>query len=291
MDMPIHTQAVLVTILLASYMVSCGTYTAPITPEPIPSTKVQFFADQVDLDGIQWMEHQAIEYGARLELTGCFALNKDVAFLFGGLSVPAGTIRSVVLRTEDSGRNWREVMKPVVGSVVRQIAFGNAGKGWALVMWSVEGPGTVVLYYTTDYGQTWDKLSDVPKWAWYSYPIQMKFSDESNGQIYMVYDVGLPEDNRIAILTTSDGGLTWKETDHLTSGPQNLRDMATAIAPYRQYLYESVGRDRSSWKLEPGEWGTAQITISRRLTAENDWSVVSAISKQLKYIGGRISSP
>lgn len=284
---------IIFTIVFVGVTAGCGSQEAATTPAPIAT--VQFFGDQVELGGTQWMESQAIEGGVRLELEGIYALDKDVAFLFGGLGVPAGTIRSVMLRTNDGGKHWAEVMNPVPASVVRQATFVDGGQGWAMVPWTVEGPGPVLVFHSKDYGQTWEKVSSVPKWQWYGYAIRMQFFSGRNGQIDMIYDIGLPSTNRVAFLTTSDGGVTWQETGGIPLG--NSREaMATAEASYRSELsdtYKSIGQDGSYWAIEPSrwDWQTRQITVSQQNRAASGWSVVSVIPKDLEYVDGKVALP
>lgn len=257
------------------------------TPEssdmaPTPST-VRFLDARADIDGTPAMKAQAIEGGVRLYLAGILAMDGDVAFLFGSLGAPAGDLGSVLMRTGDGGSSWSEVMRPVSGSVVQDVKFADDGRGWALVRWTVEGPGEVILYRTTDAGRTWEKLSDVPKSRWNGYPSGMSFSDASNGQVDMIYEGGPRSADRVAFLTTHDGGLTWKET---RSVPLDVYHQE-----HSRDAHQSAGRDGSLWKLESGDGNASQAVVSRRPTKESGWSVVSVIPRDFKYVNGRLASP
>ena len=112
---------------------------------------------------------------------------KDVAFLFGGVSVAAGTIRSFMLQTADGGKSWHEAMSPVLGSELTHVAFSDHQHGWALAMWSVEGPGTTLLFGSTDGGKTWRQLSEgiaAPNGT----PLSMTFTSMLKGEIELAIE-------------------------------------------------------------------------------------------------------
>jgi hypothetical protein len=278
-------------------------YTATASPPPIGSpaptstatvsfAPVQFLNTETGFLG--GLEEVAATSGVDLGVSGIYALDKATAFLFGSMDVYGNTMFSIVLMTEDGGKHWTEVMPRIAGSSVLFVSFVEGGKGWALAMWTVEGPGAATLYHSTDYGRTWHKLSDVPKWAWYGVPIRMEFYDEKRGQIDIVYDVGLPSTNRIAFLTTSDGGLSWQETGSYSLSAETSEGVATAEAIYQQNHAadpdQSTGRDGSSWKVRAGG-EFPYVTVLRKLTTESDWSAVSLIPRTFKYQDGKILEP
>jgi len=255
----------------------------PTLPIPIDAA-LTFWEHPFDLRGMQWMEEQAEDFGVWLELSGVYALDKDTAFVYGGIGVPAGIIRSVLLRSADGGQSWQEVMEPVAGSSTIFMDFVDENEGWALALWTVEGAGPMTLYHTTDSGLTWATLGEVPKSVWYGYPLAMNFSDHLYGQIDVIYDAGEPVTNRIAYLTTQDGGVSWRETDHLPLGEMT----EDAYAPYQENIadrFQSVGSDGSLWRLREE---TAQFSLS--LDFENTIKVY-LLPIQLHYVDGKIAAP
>ncbi len=275
-----YIQVISASILIALSLMGCNS----ITTQATPSSVVQFL--DVHFEANQWMK-PPLEADVYLDASGIYALDKGVAFLYGGLTVPVDMRHSVLLRTEDGGKHWVEVMNPEDGSDVLQVVFGNGGGGWALVMWTVEGPGAPLLYHTQDYGRTWTKLSDVPKWVWYGWPIRMKFFDSMHGQITIVYDAGLSETNRIAFLSTSDGGLTWRETSSIPITDENAE---ATLAPYKPNLRVALGQDGSLWRLEPGDW-EKPVIVRRNLVRASPGPVVSIIHTRLRYVEGHITLP
>lgn len=233
------------------------------TPAPPLIASLQFTKAATDLGGTAWMEDQALEFGVSLNLGGVYALDHSTAFLYGGVTVPAGTLHSILLRSADKGQHWQEVMERVPASDIWFIDFVDSHRGWALAVWTVEGVGSLTLYQTTDGGLTWKRLADVPKWQWYGYPLNMDFSDALHGQIDLLYDLGLPPDNRIAYLVTSDGGATWLETSSLSLGQDRDREASsTAVAAYENNPLKAISSDGSVWELKTNEAAT-QYLISR----------------------------
>lgn len=251
---------------------------AGCTPSPTPT--VRFLEDRADLENIGWMEEQAQETGVGLELEGLHALDERIAFLFGRLGVPAGTLRSVVLRTADGGATWREVMPPVAGSEVLHVAFADGDHGWALAAWSVEGPGDVVLYRTDDAGRTWAKAADIPRDTW-SYPVSMTFADPAHGEIGMTYtrDDGSGDPAGVVLLATTDGGRNWQTV-------RRVPDDGTPTAEPSRRL-AATGRDGSAWELHRGDFTDPHL-VRRRSARGDAWRLVATIPERFAYGEGRV---
>jgi hypothetical protein len=105
---------------------------------------------------IQYVERPKAEY--QLGPSGIYALNRETVFLFGGVREVSndwwGPYYSMLLRSDDGGKHWQEVMQPVVGSDLAEMDFLENRNGWALVVWITEGAGPASLYRTTDYGES-----------------------------------------------------------------------------------------------------------------------------------------
>ena len=183
-------------------------------PAPEPSAPaIEFLTDTFDLDDIGWMSEQADESGVDLDVSGLCAIDKDVAFLFGGLRVPAGTIRSFLLRT---ARTWHEVMPAVRGSEVTHVTFTDDRHGWALALWTVEGPGTMLLSGSVDGGRTWRQVTEIQRSEGHAvpdgWPLTMTFADASKGEIEIAYDGESASVNApslvVETLVSDDGGVS-----------------------------------------------------------------------------------
>jgi hypothetical protein len=228
-------------------------------------------------ENMQGLEEAAAEYGLSLDLLGIYGLSKDVVFLFGGLVAGPVTLRSVLLRSNDGGQHWYEVMRPEAGSEIIEILFMENGNGWALVLWTIEGPGPAHLYYTDDYGESWRKLSDIPLDCCgpHSYPVGLQYKDNLNGSL-RIFD---PNNEECCYYETADTGMTWKKT-----GECSTIDPCRSNKPV-----EFVAKDGSEWRIESRS--DSAIEINRRLSPADAWIAVSSIPIQFKYIDGKITAP
>lgn len=96
---------------------------------------------------------------ARLSIQVIYAIDKNQVFLGGSLFFPQSgdAQRSVLLRSSDGGKHWKEVMPTTRVSEVEHIVFLDHGLGWALVGGTGEFGASwpVMLWHTDDYGETW----------------------------------------------------------------------------------------------------------------------------------------
>jgi hypothetical protein len=265
---------------------------APATPTAAPTTtatavltimpSIMFTNEEVDLEGIQWIEESAIGNGVWLDPWGIYALNKDLVFLFGGLDTFPGTFRSVLLRSNDGGEHWYEVMEPQRGSEVTEMVFVEDGYGWALVMWTVEGPGPARLYHTTDYGESWQELPSIPYPGDHSITCDLQFFDQQRGQVRV--DKYAMES--YCLLNTTDGGLTWHETGDCCNA-----DECDYQWPGWREKVAMTARDGSQWQLETQgfdvPYEARQIIVSRRLLSDDTWTVVSRLPQHFEYSDGQ----
>jgi hypothetical protein len=291
------TKKFLSLFIIISLLVGCGPVT-PIAPAPtaipiiptatatpIPEPVVKFLPP--DFLG------NASDYGATLSV-GIFAITKDIVFLFGGIGDPSGGQQSTLLRSEDGGRHWLEVVNPQKGSDVIDFQMLDTGEGWALIMWVVEGPGAPILFHTKDFGETWTQLSQVPKPEWYAYPVNMVFFDGQHGQMEMNVVGGL--NDRLAFMTTFDGGLSWEETGSYTPPFDDYEVRYSAIIALSQVnrkdSVESTSLDYSTrWKVETTD---ESIIIYRQLHENfswSNWEIVNKLPKHFDYQDGQIIVP
>jgi hypothetical protein len=253
-------------------------------PEPSPPA-IEFQTDSFDLEDIGWMSEQADESGVDLNVSGLRAIDKDVAFLFGGVDVAAGTIRSFLLRTGDGGKSWQEVMSPVLGSELTHVAFSDPQHGWALAQWAVEGPGTILLFRSTDGGKTWRQLTEVQRSQGHAVPdgtpVSMTFRSVLNGEIELAYDAESTsnDDTRMEIetLASGDGGATWRVARRKKSKWQPV-ETPTA--------HHDRGFDSTDWELDRHVAGDP-ITVRRFDRKQNHWRVTT-LPTHFQYERGRV---
>ena len=257
-------------------------------PAPEPSAPaIEFLTGSFDLDGIGWMSEQADEIGVDLEVSGLSAIDKDVAFLFGGLRVPAGTIRSFLLRTADGGRTWHEVMPAVRGSEVTHVAFADNLHGWALVLWTVEGPGTMLLFGSMDGGRTWRQLTEIQRSEGHAvpdgWPLSMTFVDASKGEIAIAYDGESSSGDEgspvVETLVSDDGGLSWNM----------VRRETRAAPPEEAPSAKERGDETNDWVLEIPSGDEQSITVRRFDRERNRWLSMT-LPRHFRYERGRVVS-
>jgi hypothetical protein len=247
----------------------------PALQSPAPRL---YFRKIENKEAAEWaLEHETEENGLRLFFRGykIYPLDKETVFFFGGLRTPAVSIRSFLLRSADGGKTWRDAMSPIHGSEVCDVFFLNNRSGWVLVLWTTEGFGEVKLYSSQDGGIRWQKISEVPKRDHTGEPIAMKFVDEKNGEIQMLYE------HEIAVLTTKDGGRTWAETDAISPDEYEKRRREATISS--QEIVQ--GKDGSQWQLQERE---DQVLVLRRADVNEAWNELCAIPMIYGYSKGQV---
>jgi len=222
------------------------------------------------------------------------AVDQTSVFLLGQAIDQNEVISSVLLRSDNGGVNWSEVLRPRPKTTDLSVAgihltFLKGGMGWAVGAWEMPtwGEVSITTYQTKDYGHTWTTLSNtiLPKAGSASTFLKMSFSDEIHGQIDVLIENS--QNDRFAYLTTRDGGMTWKETGSLllestfAFSAADKEAFLTAKHRYIEHNYtsnalESTGVDESRWKLELSE-NTSQAIIKRRLVGECDWVTINQL--------------
>jgi len=227
-----------------------------------------------DLPGLT---DEAGQNGVNLRLWGIHALSKDVVFLYGSFAASPGTLRSVLLRSNDGGRHWKEVMQPEMGSEITELYFLPGGQGWAVALWTVEGPGRAYLFHSDDSGSHWQRVSEFPLSGpgGNSYPSGLQFQDDRQGSVRVLSIVNLA----CCRYVTHDGGLTWVKTDDCLSKDDCL------LKTLNEYSLEKM-----SWKYRVLK-SESTIKISRRSSLDGNWVEMSKLPLHYGYAQGRIVLP
>lgn len=205
-----------------------------------------------------------------------FAVDRNTSFLFGALYTQGG-IRSLLLRSNDGGNSWEEVMPPILNYIVFSVSFTNSKLGWAAIVYGMESPGNIILYKSEDGGQSWSEFThvDVSTLGYgVGSPVAMLFQDEQDGKIIIGFE------EHFSILETEDGGVTWHETEQLPF-------------PITVSLNTSENRalDWSSWKIDTSEETNNQyISISRLVAGEGDWQTTAILPEHFKIRNGCVVS-
>ena len=255
-------------------------------PDPESSTPaIKFLTNSFRPDEIPVPIEEAEEFGVDLDVNGLRAIDKDVAFLFGGVRVPVGTVRSFLLRTGDGGKSWHEWMPPIPGSQLIDVAFSDPQHGWALAQWAVEGPGAPQLFGSTDGGKSWRELTYVGRSQGHAppgdadFPLRMTFTSALKGEIELALVNTSLDDSQeeIETLATDDGGVTWRM----------IRRETRKSSPVETGAAQHVrGFDNTEWELGTPAF-REPITIRRFDREQSRWRVTT-MPTHFQFQRGRV---
>jgi hypothetical protein len=287
------TKKIISLFILTTLLIGCGPVT-PIAPSPIELPIIKFERPNI-LDRMQ------IGYDFDLNV-GIFAVDESLVFLFGSIGEFSDyPLQSTILRSEDGGQHWIEVMKPEQISRVIDFQMLESGNGWALTQVRDEAVGKITLFHTTDLGMSWEKLSEIPKDTLLGFPTLMYFGNDAEGQIDIVYPYEMPA-GYISHLSSYDGGKSWKETGRYSPPFEDYITQSNITNAYQYHIedyHESLSLDRRSlWKVESTN---DEIIISRKLPKPQDdasgfiiwdnWETINTLPIQLNYRDGIILLP
>ncbi|MFZ5910935.1 MAG: WD40/YVTN/BNR-like repeat-containing protein [Chloroflexota bacterium] len=273
-------------LLFSLILTGCGT----VTPVPTPQSPVLEFQSPT-------IVKKDVAEKEGLDLTvGIFALNKNVVFLFGGMMAYDGeykSLQSTLLRSEDNGMHWKEVMTPISDSSICEFTLLESGIGWALIYTPLMNyePEKYRLYQTVDYGMSWKEISTIPLSEDFPSPLQMIFVDELHGHIDMLYEFSYLE-----FLTTNDGGVHWTQSGKFEPEFEGNVSGLKILDSYRALntdISESFSLDHSGfWKLDGryGDPNTHIITIQHQIfTDDGSLNVEKMIlPRHFDFVDGQI---
>ena len=279
-----ETKMIAITRLISAFLTVAvmATVSTSIQNRPVEPVRLQRFVR--DLEWIR--EEKFLQVGFDI-----LPLDKETALLFGSLGNGAATFGSVMLRSEDGGRNWTEVMSPVPGSGIWEVVYTESGLLWALVVWQTESPAEAKLYKSEDKGKTWRRVCTLRKRYHDGEPENLRFVDDRHGLLEMYYgDQAGPKHEGVWTLETKDGGRTWRETGRITLA--EYQDRQKREEERKAHSDVVRGRDGSEWTLVsvPGQFGDEpeQVHIRRRLPGEDSWSTMRSIARDFDVLGMEI---
>jgi hypothetical protein len=277
-------------ILLSFFLISCSA----VKPSPVlQSPTFNFQSPAITKKDVAEKEG--------LDLTvGIFSVSKNIVFLFGGMTAYDGeyqSLQSVLLRSQDGGNHWEEVMSPVGNSDARNFSMLESGVGWVLLLdTSSSSSYRYILYQSRDNGSNWHELSMLPlSFENGKFPIilQTVWVDELHGQIDILYN---GNDGYLEFLTTSDGGKHWKQAGIYKPEYEDNTPTWSILDSYRSRIIgnnESFSLNHDSfWKLD-GRYGdpdTDIIVIQRQIFMDDGSVNIQKIilPKHFEFINGEI---
>lgn len=229
-------------------------------------------------------------------LSGIDVASQDMIFVFGSLNYNAAeTHFPFLLRTDDGGKHWQEIdlPEPSFNMSVYLATFIGGGKGWLITCGDVEDYSCGHLYRTTDFGRTWGKPITIGEWGFH--PLGIHFSDSRQGQIVFDKFTASPSD-RFGIVSTQDGGQTWKETFKIPHPLKEL-DQPQMDALRQQYGKSPGGSWGNYWLAQPlwslppsifegAEWsafgqGDDAYIIAYRDAPDEMWKAVTILNRKI----------
>jgi hypothetical protein len=281
-------------ILLSFFLISCSAVKPALV---LQSPTFSFQSPVITKKDVA--EKEGLDLTVRI-----FSINKNIVFLFGGMMAYDGeyqSLQSVLLRSQDGGNHWEEVMSPIGNSSAQNFSMLESGVGWVLLL-DTSSPLSYkyILYQTRDNGLNWQELSVLPlSFTNGSYPIilQIIWVDEFHGQIDILYN---GNDGYLEFLTTSDGGRNWTQAGIYKPEFEDGTPTWTILDSYRSRITETLidAHEASSlvndsfWKLD-GKYGdpdTNVIVIERQIFMDNGSPNIQKIilPKHFDFIEGEI---
>jgi photosystem II stability/assembly factor-like uncharacterized protein len=140
-----------------------------------------------------------------------------------GWLVPA---RNRVLWTTDGGLEWKNITPPAPrDAAISAIFFLDTARGWVLFMrGAVDAPGNLHfdLASTENAGATWSmeplKIPDQLSRLLFNGGASLAFADPRHGLLALATGLTPISEGYGAVLATSDGGKTWKDTHTSLAG-------------------------------------------------------------------------
>lgn len=171
---------------------------------------------------------------------------------------------------------------PVPGSRVRQVLFIDDRHGWAVDEWATACPGPVWIFGTRDGGETWERLSELPKRYFEDELLGIEFSDRWHGIAWMEYGwypgASSDDDRGIATLKTADGGRRW------TLSSLRPDDVGDDLGRGEVDPSQSTASDGTSWRL-------SGPLVLRRKPGDVAWERTGALPVRLRHSEGRLFPP
>ncbi len=203
-----------------------------------------------------------------LQFRAVFPARENTAFLAGWVETPGERAHTLILKTTDGGRNWRQIGPRIEGSALETIEFIGDDTGWAAGEKILENPSEPFVLRTTDSGENWAKV-ELPSPTTSLGTIRtMTFTDSKHGTVVVERRVGIKirgKELDAEVFLTEDGGFTWKLAGQLfrRKGEEEERESVQEI-------------ERSGWKIVELEAGTFRV-LRREEPATAGWKAVTTL--------------
>jgi len=219
--------------------------TAPESPTLVNSGKPMVVPFQCTDDDMQWAGMGCTEQEpcpVYFELTAAEPVG-DKIFATGNLHSDTVTLYSVLLGSDDAGKNWRELHDRMRGAGLDRIQFADFSNGWISGESQFPLPQDPFLLITSDGGKSWrmHPLFEEP----HAGSIQ-QFFFRSKDQGSLVLDQGEGGDaDRYALYESPNGGESWQE-EQTSTRPIRLERTTEPPTAWRV----QTDRETGSFRIE-----------------------------------------
>jgi hypothetical protein len=114
-----------------------------------------------------------------------------------------------LLRTDDGGRQWRDVALETSGGGILEAAFLDGEVGWAVVRSGTPDAASIQVLRTSNGGESWEAAS-LPGFHRGIAAASLHFLDPDTGWLVLKWQSG-SSFSRGDLYATQDGGLTWEK--------------------------------------------------------------------------------
>ncbi len=186
-----------------------------------------------------------------LQLRAVFPAGENTAFLAGWVERPGRRAHTLILKTTDGGKGWRQIGPRLEASGLEAIEFIGDDTGWAAGEKILENPGEPFVLRTEDGGENWAQVALPSPITSLGTIRTMTLTDAKHGTVVVDRRVGIRIKGReldAEVFLTEDGGLTWKLADQFfrRRGQEEERETVQEI-------------ERSGWKIVELEPGTFRV--------------------------------
>ena len=209
-----------------------------------------------------------------LWLTRIYGLSPETALVLGAYQVEMKTLKTVLLRTVDDGRSWRDVSPTVRDGTLFGVDFVDAKVGLAYGQSATGDPGAPFFLRTDDGGATWTlvgALQTAGSPAVYEFDLE----NAEHGVIKLLFHaVGISPErpHRIETHETHDGGKAWLRTSSNTVSDSEAGQIGERMDDETTHLHNGFG-----WQLSEadGDAWTYGYWVSRSADAGATWQRVA----------------
>jgi hypothetical protein len=172
----------------------------------------------------------------------------DRIFLAGNIHTASTTLCTILLASEDGGKNWREPHDRIRAGILEQIQFFDFGTGWVGGQLIGARPHDPFLLLTTDGGRTWRRRPVVEE-SRIGAIERFWFDSRESGTVWLDRSQSGERDSRYERYESMTGGESWM-----------LREVSSRPILQEQ---QRVGQASTGWRLRPHA-ATSSYRVERR---------------------------